>query len=277
MSRETLRRLVGLTLRQPWLEQKEDELLDLLELCESQQEADLIVDLLYRFNAMSSRDFDSALGKMVDAMIVDLALHPDRTIFVAPEKSDFIDGSHSILWKAKAQFGRYDDWNSSHFVASLRAAVDRVKPDDTVILLEEFIGSGGSASRAYAWLKGQLDKKQVNARVVCFALTGMQAGAQRLVDEGIEHYIKNIISRGISDHYTGDALVRATETMEKLEEKLCDLSDHGRLKKMHFGWERSEALYHLEGGNAVNNVFPVFWWKWLKGRVRRHPIMDRLQ
>ncbi|MNR14475.1 hypothetical protein D3C85_1309500 [compost metagenome] len=214
---------------------------------------------------------------MVDAMIVDLALHPDLTIFVAPEKSDFIDGSHSILWKAKAQFGRHDGWNSSHFVASLRAAVDRVKPNGTVILLEEFIGSGGSASRAYKWLKGQLDEKNVNARVVCFALTGMKAGSQTLSDNDIEHYIKNIISRGISDHYAGDALIKATKTMEKLEKKLCDLSEDGRLKEMNFGYKRSEALYHLEGGNAVNNVFPVFWWKWLKGKTRRKPIMDRLQ
>ncbi len=276
LPRQTFTMLLRLTLTQPWLEGREAELLDLFELCEDNDEVNLLADLIYRFDSMSQKRFDSEMKDLVSHMISDLSLNPDRDIIIAPEKSDYSDGSQSILWRAKPHLSRHEGWTTTNLISNLEVAVDHVKDGSTVVLLEEFVGTGKTAATAHRIFVESLNSRGISARVVYMILSCMRAGSEYLARKGIEHFAKNLLSRGISDYYEGTQRDKALALMARIESRLCDKAEDGGLKKVRLGFKKSEALYYLDGGNTPNNVFPVFWWKWLSGSRRRQPLLDRL-
>jgi len=277
LPRATFNQLFNLSRQQRWLEKRQEQLSDLFDLCIDGEEQELVLDLLYRFFSVNSDELPAVMEQCAEFCLKALGAEPTSTIFVAPERSSYADSSQAILWYMKAALGKFDGWNTTKFVSRLGDAPKHAPSDGLIVLIEEFVGSGTTATKHAVWLRKRLEEQNIKSRIHVLALTAMQESARRLTAESIEHHAMQWLSRGISDHFSGAELERAIRVMERIETRLCDKSDDGRLRDMYFGYKRSEALYFFDGGNGANNVFPIFWWKWLKPRIRRRPLIDRAQ
>lgn len=277
LDRETFAQLFSLTRKQRWLESRQLELLDLIDMCGSKAEQTLICDLLFRFASIHADEIPARMQELSKFLVETLKLTPSTTHLVAAERSKYSDSSQMVLWFLKAPLAKYDGWLTPNFVSGMGDAVSQAVDGDDIVLIEEFVGSGTTAAKAAKWLKDKLQERNVNATVKIVALTAMEIGAKHVQESGVEIHYLYTIKRGISDHYTGPDLANAVAAMTALEKRLSDVSENRNLKDMSFGFKKSEALYFFEGGNGVNNVFPIFWWKHMKNHARRKPVIDRTQ
>ena len=80
------------------------------------------------------------------------------------------------------------------------------------------------------------------------------------------------LKKGISGYYEFPKLTEKLNIMLQMESRLEYSPDS---KYFPFGYKRSEALYGADGWNAVNNLFPIFWWGELKDGKERTPLFIR--
>lgn len=276
LGRDTFRILLGLSTRQPWLEQRQRQLLDLIDLCESPEKQALVCDLLDRFYYLSPADLKSFSEYIVAHASEELALKPETTKFCALNKSRYSDSSEWVLYDLKVAFSDLDGWNTSNFVSSMSELIEGVTDAHTVVLVDEFIGSGQTASKAAKWVNEKLQEAGKYPRRVMYCLAAMQAARDIVEDTGWVLQSCLWMKKGISDFYINDALSNARQNMKELEDLLSPTSDDRKLRDHRFGYGKSESIYYAEGKNPPNNVFPIFWWKRLRDGTRRAPILVRV-
>lgn len=277
LDRTTLARLLSLHQKQPWLERRQAELFELLELCQDIDEQDLICDLLYRFTYLDPPTIASAISKISDHIVVDRACTPSNTIITAINRSKYSDSSEYILWQMKPIISaKAHGWSTNNFVSDLSAAIDMAAEGTNIVLIDEFVGSGGTISKAAKKISDTLSARHISAEIVICSVAAMIHAKEKIELAGFSIFSTMWLKRGISDHYTDGDLSLATSMMQRLESSLGEKSDGRKLSEHTFGWKHSEALYYLEGGNPPNNNFPIFWWKTLRGDIIRAPILTRI-
>jgi hypothetical protein len=235
----------------------------------------LICDLLHRFFYLKYSDLTIYLEEVASQIVTSWGCKPENTIIVSVNKSKYADSSEAMLWYLKSRFAKYSGWHTAHFFTKMGDAVEAASSSANIILVDEFIGSGETIRKAAQWIEKRLSDKGKVCDIKICSIAAMVRATLELDKVGKEHFSCVWLKRGISDHYDDDKIGWAVTTMTALEAKLCYESDGGRLKQLEFGYKRCEALHHLEGGNTPNNVFPLFWWRWLKGRVPRETILGR--
>jgi hypothetical protein len=263
-------------LAQPWLESRQDELLETLQLCSNMKEVSLLCDLLHRFTYLSGAGLGRAIQKLGEAIAKDWELCPQATKLVAINRSDFADSSPALLWQLKPVMAGLGDWNTTHFVIKMADAVARAADGDTIVLVDEFAGTGGTLANAIKWLQGKLSESGKAVKVAAGVLAAMEGSRLVVEATGAQFFSVYWLKRGISDHYTGQDLIEATLNMERLEALLEPEFRNQKLKKFNFGYKRSESIYYFENGNPPNNVFPIFWWPALLGKRQRRPLLRRV-
>lgn len=273
--REFLSNLISLNKKQPWLEDRSERLLDLLSVCESAQERSLVTDLLHRFYHVDSKLLRTKLDQIVSQVVSGWGCKPASTRVVATTRGKHLDSSQMIGYMLKPRFSEEAGWNSSCFYAGIRDALFASKNGDDLILIDEFCGSGTTISSLKKWLVAECASLSLVINIRLCVLTAMRKSEPSINNFSEQNFVCSWLDRGISDHFSGAALTEAVTSMQRLESALCDVSESGSLKKYHFGFKKTESLYVLENGNVPNNVFPIFWWKWLKGEIRRRPLLER--
>jgi hypothetical protein len=276
LDRETFTILFKLTTAQPWLERRQSELLDTMDVCTSVEEQSLLCDLLYRFTYLFGSKLEDDILKIIGQLADGWLCSPDKTMIVAINRSNFSDSSQSLLWHLKPAVGALQGWGTNNFVAKMNDAVTLAGDRDTIVLVDEFVGTGETMAKAIEWLQKKLEEIEKRPTIYVCVLAAMEASRSRVEKTGVAFFSANWLRRGISDYYSGTALRDAVLRMERLETELQPKIAGRTLKKYLFGYKRSESLYCLEHGNTPNNVFPVFWWPELKGGKLRNPLLRRL-
>lgn len=125
-----------------------------------------------------------------------------------------------------------------------------VKPNEVVILLDDYIGSGETAVSAIKWL---MNRSKIGPRqIVVMSLAAQKMGMNHIKQETeVVTYTYHQLTRGIRDNYIGGQLEMNISTMNRIEDKL-KIEDNFR-----FGYNKSEATISLI--RTPNNTFPVFW------------------
>lgn len=276
MDREPLRQLFQLSLAQPWLETRQSELFETMDLCQDVNEQGLVCDLLFRFKYVPADELNDCLAQIGDKITNVWRCNPERTKIVAINRSDYSDSSQHILWLLKPIFADYHGWNTTSFVAKMSDAVPLTGNENSIVLIDEFSGTGRTMAKAIGWYRQKLTDKGVSAKIYVCCLAAMQKGIEAIQKDSDGLFVCHVLQRGISDHYEGEALTAATAIMERLEGVLAPKVGHEELSKYKFGYKRSETLYYYQNGNPVNNIFPIFWWKELKETKRWRPIFRRI-
>jgi len=274
---ELFRVVFDLSRQQSWLESRQDRLFELIALCDDADQQHLICDLLYRFHFVKAADVPERMKTFANYLVDVLQIDPTQTAITALAKSHYADSSQYIAWLTKSALAGRPGWSTVEFLSTLSAAVSEVKGGKTrIVVVDEFVGSGKTVVSAVGWLKKKLAAEGLEAEVVVAAVVGMADGVKKASDAGLDIHCQHVLTKGISDHFTGQDLIRATSNMKALEDKLAAWSNNRKLSDMSFGYLGSESLYYLEGGNTPNNVFPIFWWKHLKDDIHRETLLERV-
>jgi len=167
--------LFNLTMAQPWLERRQDELLHTLDMCLCIEEQKLLCDLIYRFKYISSQGFGEGIGQMANQISNVWSCAPDKTIIVAINRSDFSDSSQAVLWHLKPAMARVEGWGTRNFVAKMSDAVARSKNGDSIILIDEFAGTGETLERAIRWFQKKTTEGGKEVTLQSCVLAAMEA------------------------------------------------------------------------------------------------------
>jgi hypothetical protein len=268
--------IVDLIETKPWLKPRYSLLIELIRLGQSLEEQKLILQLISRFHFIDSDALGQNLKHMVHQITVQWNLTPSDTIILGASLEDKSKSSDMVSYFLKPAFQNEDGWTSHHFKTRMRDVTSWHSSSFNAVLVDDFIGTGTSVADKVKWLRDKFTQTEKNVKIFVCVFAAMRESRVVLDGLGIEYHANSWLQKGISDFYAPQELQTAVDNMTILEEKLCDKIQNGRLRKFRFGFKRSEALYYLEHGNIPNNVFPIFWWQYLKEKRRRTPLFPRL-
>ncbi len=276
LTRQELSLLLQIYNHQPWLEARSGAVEDLTDLCSDLDEQALVFDLLHRFEFVTSRKLEAFLSAIRDQILLDWKFTSIDTKIISLSDGSDSDSSQAILWHLKALFADKEDWRDENFVNGIvPAAKNLVSNGDCLVLVDEFCGTGTQASRRIKWLKKELAARGCIPACVAMCTVACLTTAKTALADLVDDYFSSVtLTRGISDHYADGDKTAAMGRMLRLESELQQ--KRGKRTLPSLGYKQSEALYSSEAGNTPNNVFPIFWWKWLRDGETRDTVVSRL-
>lgn len=276
LQKEDFTRVIELYKKQPWLLEKEEHLLELINLCDTNDHKDLIVNLLNAFKYLSSKDLNNYYNYITDKIINKTGFDENRTQIASITIDDDADSSQRVLNDIKVPLFK-KGWINVKTVNRFNDIPKNYKKGkNQIILIDEFIGSGktikGRIKNINEWLKGDFDLK------FCF-VAGMDYGINIIENYGYEVYCPLRLPKGISERYVGAYKNNAIQRMKALEEKLAQQIDKHFIETFTLGYNDTQALYSLEScfGNTPNSVFPILWWPRYFNDSPRNTLLTRVE
>jgi hypothetical protein len=276
LKREDFDRVYGLYQKQPWLLEKEQYLIELINLCDTNEHKDLLVNLLSAFKYLSSKDLNEYYNYISDRIIYKSGFDENTTQVASITIDDEADSSQRVLNDIKVPLFK-KGWCNVKTVNRFNDIPKNFKKGkNQIILIDEFIGSGktvlGRIKNIKEWIQGDFELK------FCF-LAGMDFGIELIEKCGYEVYCPLRLPKGISGRYVGAFKTNAIRRMKMLEEKMAPEVNEHRLETFSLGYNDTQALYSLEScfGNTPNSVFPIFWWPRYLNSSSRDTILTRVQ
>lgn len=145
---------------------------------------------------------------------------------------------------------------------ALNGYYKKIKEQDVVILVDDFVGSGNTARGCIDEL---LNIGVRNSNIIISTIAVMKAGKQVVESLGCKLVYEIEQDRGITDYY-GNNVQKKIEIMKQIEKKI-GITDEALM----FGYGQSEGLISLL--RTPNNTFPVFWFN--NKKVRNAPFPRR--
>ena len=250
----------------------------MMGLCSNSIQEDLLIDLLFRFNYISTDMFTDSLYKLVNNIFTDWELPIDKTQIIATAHDSDPDSSQLLVQMLKpvlADLG-YDVVKVHNKITdSVKFIVDF----PNAVFVDEFIGTGTTIAKRVKnynhYYNEYFTKNSLvpNFNIKICATTCMNIAEQNIQMTGCDYYCVNWLERGISDYYDQESIFGMIFEMLEIESNL----DHnsGTEEFCSLGWGKAEALYTLQGSNTPNSVFPIFWWKHLRKRPIRKTVLNR--
>lgn len=257
IEREIFEKVFHLSKEQPWLSDKSSEILELLELCQTARQQELVLDLLNRFHYVSDTKHRADLRSLAATITDDWECDPSDTQIVALSGGELADSSSMVAYGIKTELAKLGSWNTHNFSDSLSMAISNLPRLPNIVIVDEFAGTGNAVKKKIDHLHVEA-KSTVPIRVGL--LTAMESAIMLIDPLVIETCCVNSLRKGISDHYTGDELSEAVAAMTELEKCLARSNGRKKIQDYEFGYQKSESLHYSEAANPPNNNFPIFWW-----------------
>lgn len=274
--REIFAASMNLLQKQVWLFQKSAEFAALLAECPSDHHRQMIIDLLARTTYVSAGRYVDIINQMREHVETVWNLTPANTLFVSSNNKDHIDSSKEVLNQLKSSAWTSPAWKKQQFHVAFSSAIEAAKNGYTLVIADDFVGSGGSMLKALDWFVKEADNKKISIDLRVLTAGGCEEGVSTIVNKGYTVKCMLTIKKGLSDYLSGALLSDALSQMKELEDALAAKIKGGAgFGNYRLGWGKQEAIYVRQGGNTPNNVFPIFWWRQLKHGNVRSPIMHR--
>ncbi len=119
---------------------------------------------------------------------------------------------------------------------------------DSVILIDDFIGSGETALGCMAYLDFL---RQEGKKMYILAMVAQKEGINNIQKEGIPVFADVVREKGISDQFEKEEAQQKLDEMKKISKLLKVPSE------MYLGFLQSESLVAMN--KTPNNTFPVYW------------------
>jgi hypothetical protein len=254
---------------QPWLDERTDQLYELLGSCENDEEIHLVSETLKLFSYLTNESFNLYINDLASKVVNTDGLSEDNTVFSAFTFDGCeADSGQQIVQCIKSVLPKLG-WGNPKTVNLCTRIPRSINSHPNVFLVDEFIGSGQTILGRINYLEKEIAKRDVDEYKISVSVIACMKQAKELLEaRGIEVYAPLVLDRGISDRYEGQDLADATQLMLKLEQGLQPQIRDKTLPS--FGYNQVEALYCMETGNCPNSVFPIFWWpKNLSGNDRK--------
>lgn len=263
-----------------WLreEKREEALIDLLGLCDNENEKSLIPHIIERFTyveaAMLDEYFDAIISQIRDKWALDLT----KVQLVATTIGSDADSAQAVLWMLKRCLGKMPEVRIVR-TNRLGDAVKKSVDYPLIVLIDEFVGTGNTfAKRARdlrTYVTNYYAEKKIEPDYAIYgvAVASMKSAIALVNDEVEDFFAPLILRKGISDHFVGKQLRMARQNMTRLESELEQKAPTKNFPT--FGYGQAEALYGTEFGNMPNSVFPIFWWPYLSNMKSRITLFHR--
>lgn len=218
-----------------------------------------LLDISRRFDYIPSVYYQKELDTPINELLKHSA---GKLIFVSclseeDAKSREIKSSVAFLYQFKGTTMRvnYDINDSTHYANVKKITEDDIQAinanEATLVLVDDFIGSGDTAYDALVYLQ-KTQPKLTNWKNVCFlCVASLKEGKKNIEEGGFKVYASKVYPKGISEYYRGKALEESTKQMTNIESKI-HVPEY-----LHFGYKQSEALVCME--RCPNNTFPIYW------------------
>ncbi len=245
---------------QPWLQALHIEMAELWGLCNSRDEQLLLKKLLMNFYVLdANRELAACRG--IAGKIEEWGLLPGNCWIVATANKDEIDGSAAGLQKLKNKVQPAEKWHS-RMISNIPASINKIKSGDTVLLFDDFIGSGGTMVKKKNWITKLLGQNSIdNNKFFHIGFSGMRFGVEHIERvTGDTVFVQHVLLKGISETYPPAEAAHMTGLMLQLEARLGENYKGKKITEYSLGYGKSEALYCGQNDNCPNNVFPVLWW-----------------
>jgi hypothetical protein len=276
-SKKDYHSLLMLVKEHKWLLQKPNELSSLLEFCKDNIESDLICELLNRFCFLYPENRGDCWKQMANQIFKVWNLDQNDTQIVAMNTGDDADSSQAVLQMLKAPIRQLISERAT-YKNNIDASIKHVANKPYLVIVDEFIGSGDTVKNNIEYLKKRIEEEQISSEVkgemkiyicVVAAMEHSLPNVEKLADEVFAvHYLK----KGISGYCEAPQLTEKLNIMLQMESRLQFSPDS---KYFPFGYKESETLYGTDEWNAVNNLFPIFWWEKRKDGKKRTPLFIR--
>lgn len=262
----------------PWAEDKINEIMYLWDICDNREQQDLLKELICDFFVFDDKKLASA-GKKISEQIANWKLSHETSLIIAVADEGQSDGSVVGVKSLELKIEPIHEWSKKCF-HSIPSSISSINNGDSIILFDDFIGSGDKFIKKHKWLCDLIEKNHLDASTIKFhfvSFSGMQLGIDRLKNRGFKVFVCNHLIKGITDK---NDLVTATKKLQlitELEDKLQDTFNSWVLSKYSFGYGKSESLYYWTNYSCPNNVFPIFWWPKLKQWQEFRPLFPRVK
>jgi hypothetical protein len=288
VSEDILLDLITVFEKHKWTNKRYKELTNLWNLCDLRAQQELLRDLTLKMEVLNGEEEGNAYNH-INEFITQKGFSPENTLIVGCGdvgraangliKRTAADGSFVGLQRMKNVIEPVGDWES-RMSQNMIELMEKIKNNDTVLIYDDFIGSGNKILKKYQWLNDLIDgddNVDFSTITVCFlSLAGMGFGLQHVKDVTkceVSSYMQ--LKKGISGQYPCDEVSQKLELMKQLEEKLSENYKDRILTDYTLGYSASECLYFAENDNCPNNVFPIFWWKKLKNGDEHATLLRR--
>ena len=290
MSKQEFSQYFGLIAKAPWLisnsqlyQDSGSGLFELFELCGNDtNKNELVTSLIERLCYLSSENWNEYLYKIAKYIIEDLQFTPSETQITPLSNASEVKSGNRLLRDISVIPILRSFVCEKCFVDSFSLYKNNLKNGrNNIILVDDFIGTGRSFIKKIKVILSKNSEEKIN--IFCCAAVGMDFGIKQIEDEGCSVFCPKILSKGISDNYSGEDLTQALKDMQEIEKKLASEiydSKSGETKLLStfsLGYKQSEALVSFRGisGNTPNNVFPIFWWEKKKDGGNREVLCPR--
>ncbi|WP_294293037.1 hypothetical protein [uncultured Chryseobacterium sp.] len=226
---------------------------------DNQDEKELFIDLIKRYQWMSYNDYSSIITQLLENILVKSKLNISKCYvfpILKPEDSRKNKSGKSIsyMMKCKKPFIR-DAKDIKLEEISLFDELKNLnlKENEYLILADDYIGSGETL---FACIK---EINNINENLISKIIIATIALQNDTVEKlsSYKLFYGLSVSKGISDYYHGSEIInRNINTMLQLEKKLISG------KMFSLGYEGSEGLITML--RTPDNTFPIFWHKYKK-------------
>ncbi|WP_175781034.1 phosphoribosyltransferase-like protein [Burkholderia cenocepacia] len=264
------RRIFDLVREKVWLESRDGQLINLLNVCDTERQQELIFDLIARFHYSGDADLRRSAANIAETIRATWGLVAADTKIIAIADKDEADGSQFLTQALRQHFSRDEGWRGANFLGQITSVASVSSDIKNIVLVDDFIGTGTKISRKFAWTKKKLSEIGVACDIYMCSMAAMEASRPVLDSLGGKYFSDVWLTRGISDHFEGGTLADAISDMHQLENKL-----EGLPANYCFGFKASESIYYHEPFNVPNNVFPIFWWERWGDLGFGVPLFDR--
>lgn len=278
-SKEAFRDLLDLIREREWVSTKEEEIMYLWELCDNEEQRNLLKELILDIYVLDNRkEIEAATS--INNYINQLGISATDAWIVSVADSGEIDGSISGMQILKQKIKPVSSW-SSRYVSHIPELIPKIKTGDSIFLFDDFIGSGNKFIKKYDWLTTLIIRdSDIDINTICIRLisfSGMTFGINNLVSQGHTVHTFKSLNKGISDKYSEKEVTKKTKLMLDLEKKLSSFYKNKKLSDFSLGYKQSESLYYWQNNSCPNNVFPVFWWPKLNIDKEHETLLVRVE
>ncbi|WP_034349833.1 hypothetical protein [Herbaspirillum sp. GW103] len=271
--------LMKIVNKHKWLLDKADALADLIfESCASWDERALIETLLDRFMVVSPDQFIEHVNELVLEVMTIPHIDPKETIVAAMAADSSPDSSQFLVQQLKVKF-QENGWGDVRIVNTFGTAFRESKRSGfsrkNVILVDEFVGSGVTASGRAEEIKRQFAEVNQNVQIFVRSVFASVVGEDFLKRSAVDFVATYKVKRGISDFEPEPDRTAKVDMMLELESRLSDTAGSHKLSECSLGYGKTESLFAIMNQNLPNSVFPIFWWPTTQLGLNRQPLFTR--
>ncbi|EOQ65763.1 MULTISPECIES: hypothetical protein [Acinetobacter calcoaceticus/baumannii complex] len=282
LTRKACESVLHLAFKYPWLKPKTDALMTLLfEDCETDDQAQLIIDILDQLKYITMHEYNSYLSDLA-LDIATCGIEPESSFIVAMSADSKADSGQSVLydlknelskieWKGYRSVNRYDQTPKAYKEFKTSKGAQTIN----IVLVDNFVGSGSTVINRVKRIEELFNQSGFpKPNIYVKVLISTISGKDNINSEDINFSFFSLVNDKLLERiYEPDQVEVKKDLMRSLESKLAPSYNERVLPSLGYG--ESQVAISIENKNTPNNVFPILWWKYYSDQRVRNVLLHR--